>query len=71
MKKLVIDQISKRFDPKNEIALGPWCFKNKISIEDLLNKISKIYFEIKLIKSKLLNVAKAISKNIQRKLLYF
>ena len=50
MKKLAIDQITNSFNfNKNDKVLGPWCFKENITLESVLkNKYKKFYIEDKI-----------------------
>ena len=50
MKKLAIDQITNSFNfNKNDKVLGPWCFKENITLESVLkNKYKKFYIENKI-----------------------
>ena len=34
-KRLFVDKITKDFDPSKDITLGPWCFNNEKSLEEI------------------------------------
>ena len=45
-KRLFIDKVTEDFDPSRDLTLGPWCLKEKYSIQKIYDfKIKNIYLE--------------------------
>ena len=47
-KRLFVDKITKDFDPSKDITLGPWCFNNEKSLEEIKKySENKVFLEDK------------------------